>query len=151
MSAQVFEVPASTGNTWLLLVLLVPAALLIAFAIALWPRPLRVELTADALQIRGSLYGRRIAKKDLEPSRARALSLSADADFQPVLRTNGVGLPNYRVGWFRLRNRERALCFLTNPEQVVYVPTRLNFVLLVSVLDSHAFLAALNGAPSYGG
>jgi len=148
MPAQVFEVPASTGNTWLLVVLLVPAALLIALSLALWPRPLRVELTADALQIRGSLYGRRIAKQDLELSRARALSLSADTDLQPVLRTNGVGLPNYRVGWFRLRNRERALCFLTNQEQVVYLPTRLHFALLISVPDATAFLAALNAAPS---
>jgi len=148
MPAQVFEVPASTGSTWLLLVLLVPAALLIALSFALWPRPLRVELTADALQIRGSLYGRRIARQDLELPEARALSLSADRDFQPVVRTNGVGLPNYRVGWFRLRNRERALCFLTNQEQVVYVPTRLKFVLLISVLDANAFLAALNAAPS---
>lgn len=148
MPAQVFDVPGSTGNTWLLVALLVPAALLIALAVALWPRPLRVELTAEALQIRGSLYGRRIAKKDLELSQARALNLNTDRDFQPVLRTNGVGLPNYRVGWFRLRNRERALCFLTKQDEVVYLPTRLEFVVLVSVPDARAFLAALSAAPS---
>jgi hypothetical protein len=148
MPAQVFEVPAAAGSTWLLAVLLVPAALLIGLSIALWPRPLRIELTADALQIRGSLYGRRIARQDLDRAGARALDLSARSEFQPVLRTNGVGLPNYRVGWFRLRNHERALCFLTAPEQVVYVPTRLHFALLISVLDANAFLAALNATPN---
>ncbi|MEO8901785.1 MAG: PH domain-containing protein [Polyangiaceae bacterium] len=146
MAQQVFEVSSSAGGTWLAAFLLLPATLLLVAAVVFWPRPLRIEVSREAVQIRGSIYGRTIAKRDLDLDRARVVDLNSEPGLSPQLRTNGIGLANYRVGWFRLRNRERALCFLTGDGSVLYLPTRQHYALLVSTSDPGALLAALKGA-----
>jgi hypothetical protein len=45
---------------------------------------------------------------------ARRVGLSREVDLQPAGRTLGTGLPGYQAGWFRLRNGEKALLYLTN-------------------------------------
>ena len=60
-----------------------------------------------------------------------------------MLRSNGVGLANYRVGWFRLKNGQRALCFLTRTDSVLYLPTNQSFVLLLSTSEPERLLNAL--------
>jgi len=71
------------------------------------------------------------------------------------VRTRGTGLPGYSAGWFRLRNGEKALCFLTDRSRLAYVPTRAGFSVLLSVLLSverpDAFLAALARLAPSGG
>ncbi len=59
-------------------------------------------------------------------------------------RTNGIGLPNYQSGWFRLANGSAALLFVTDWSRAVVVPTTEHFDLLVSPADPQAFLTALN-------
>ncbi len=147
MATQVFGVPAGGGTGWLIFWLTVPLALLlIGLAVSsalLWPRPLSVELTADTLAIRGSVYGRVVPRSELKLDEARVVDLEAEPALAPRLRTNGVGLPNYRVGWFRLRDWQRALCFLTESERVLYLPTTRNYALLLSLDDPSALLSAL--------
>jgi len=148
MQSQVFEVPNSDGTLWLPALMLVPVLIGLALAIVFWPRTLRVELTADSVAIQGSIYGRKIARKDLDLATARVTRFDEEPGLRPALRTNGVGLPNYRVGWFRLRNHERALCFLTTQSDVVYLPTTQNFALLISLTDAEKFLTTLRGTSS---
>lgn len=145
MATQVFEIPSSGGNGYLALLLL-PIALTVALAAAFWPRPLRVEVKPDAIQIRGSLYGRSVPRAQLKVSDARIVDLRLERTLAPTLRTNGVGLPNYRVGWFRLRDGERALCFLTHIGSVLYLPTTENYALLISTSSPGELLAALQKA-----
>jgi hypothetical protein len=55
----------------------------------------------------------------------------------------GTGLPGYRAGWFRLRNGEKALLYLTDANRAVYIPTTAGYGVLFSPVDPEAFLAAL--------
>ncbi|MES1178488.1 MAG: PH domain-containing protein [Myxococcales bacterium] len=143
MTTQVFDVPAAGGTGWLVFVLLMPLALVVVLAAVFWPRPLQVEVTPDAVTIRGSIYGRSVPRSELKLDRARVVDLEREPGLKPRLRTNGVGLPNYRVGWFRLRDRERALCFLTATDRVVYLPTKQDYALLLSAENPAALLDAL--------
>ena len=143
MASQVFEVPDAGSNTLLTLLLLLPALLLALLTVVFWPRPLRLQVTSHELKVSGSVYGRTLARSDLELGNARVVDLRREPTLTPVLRTNGVGLTNYQVGWFRLRNGQRALCFLTRRESVLYLPTKKNFVLLLSTSDPDQLLAAL--------
>jgi hypothetical protein len=143
MTTQVFEIPSSGGTSWLLFALVAPLLLLLALAATFFPRPLSVELMSDALAVRGSVYGRRMPLSSLKLDDARVVNLKQEPALAPRWRTNGVGLPNYRVGWFRLRNGERALCFLTREDHVLYLPTAEHFALLVSVSTPDALLSAL--------
>jgi hypothetical protein len=143
MAAQVFVVPNAGGNALLTCLLLVPAALAAVLAVVFWPRPLRVEVTSQELKVSGSVYGRALARGDLELEDARAVDLNREPALIPVRRSNGVGLANYQVGWFRLKNGRRALCFLTRRDKVLYLPTKNNFVLLLSITEPEQLLAAL--------
>ena len=143
MTTQVFDVPNAGGSGWLVLLVLLPLALAVGTGALFWPRTLRVEVTADAVTIRGSIYGRSVPRSELNLDQARAVDLEREPDLKPRLRTNGIGLPNYRVGWFRLRDRERALCFLTRTDRVLYLPTTQSYALLVSAENPDALLVAL--------
>ena len=56
---------------------------------------------------------------------------------------DGTGLPGYQAGWFRLRNGEKALVYLTDRGRAVYVPTTAGYSVLLSPAEPDAFLAAL--------
>jgi hypothetical protein len=52
-------------------------------------------------------------------------------------------MPGYAAGWFRLRNGERALTYLTTRDRVAYVPVSDGYVLLLSVRNADALIADL--------
>ena len=66
------------------------------------------------------------------------LSLAADS-----WRRMGTGLPGYQAGWFRLRNGEKALLYLTDRARAVYIPTTAGYSLLLSPADPDGFLSQL--------
>jgi hypothetical protein len=77
---------------------------------------------------------------------ARRVDLRGVSEYRLRIRTNGVGLPGYRAGWFRLRSGEKALVFVTDLEQLVYVPTREGYSVLLSVVAPEEFLEALTSS-----
>jgi hypothetical protein len=96
--------------------------------------------TNEGLRIKGALYGRTIAKDSLVIKDVRILNLLEDSTYSPGIRTNGVGPPGYLEGWFRLKNKEKALLFLTDRKQVVYIPTKNSYSILLSVTNPQLFL-----------
>ncbi len=146
MAVEVFEISQS-NNAWLSWLLLLPIVLALLLAVLFWPRPLRLEVDADSLTVRGTVYGRSIPRRELALEGMRLVDLEREPGLAPALRTNGVALPSYRVGWFKLQNGQRALCLLTNHKDVLYVPTRAGYALLVSVADGQKLMAALRAAP----
>jgi hypothetical protein len=80
------------------------------------------------------------------PIAPRRVVLAREAELQPTRRTMGTGLPGYQAGWFRLRNGEKALLYLTDQARAVYIPTTLGYSVLLSPVDPDAFLAALRSA-----
>jgi hypothetical protein len=140
---QVFEIAKWTGSSWMLVLFAVPVLILLVVAVLAWPRSLWVELGPEQLEIRGSLYGRRIPRSELELDGARVVDLTQASPLRLGFRTNGIALPGYSVGWFNLKNGERALAFVTDRRNVVYLPTRNRYALLLSVPKPEAFLEAL--------
>ena len=69
-----------------------------------------------------------------------------DPALGPALRTFGTSIGGYKAGWFRLRDGERALLYVTDPTRVAYVPTTNGYAVLVSVADPAAFLTSLRKA-----
>ena len=112
-------------------------------------RTSRFEVTRDGLRIVGDLYGRTIRAADLRGGAARVVDLAAEGGLAPAVRTIGTAFPGYRAGWFRLRNGEKALLYVTDTHRVVYVPTRIGYSVLLSANDPDALVAALRAvAPS---
>ncbi len=84
----------------------------------------RFIVDEKGLSIKGFMYGRTIPKEQLDANAMMTFDMRQKGPYRPVLRTNGVGLPGYAEGWFRLKNREKGLLFVTDKSRVVYLPTK---------------------------
>jgi hypothetical protein len=111
-------------------------------------RIVTLEVSDQGVRVHGDVYGRFIQRPSLEVTAARMLDRGAEPGYVPTSRTNGIGLPNYQSGWFRLANGSTALLFVTDWSRAVLVPTTEDFNLLVSPADPQAFLAALEHPPA---
>lgn len=148
MKESLAIVPAAGVAVWVstaLLVLLL--GLVVLFGWILYSaRNTVVELDRGGIRISGTLYGRGIPIESLRLGEAKVLDLHRDDGFRMKWRTNGIGLPGYKAGWFRLRNGDKALAFVTDPRRVLYLPTREGYSLLLSVADPERMLELLGEA-----
>jgi hypothetical protein len=71
------------------------------------------------------------------------VDFATEPDLAPKWRTMGTGLPGYQAGWFRLKNGEKALLYLSDRSRAVYVPTTAGYSLLLSPADPDRFLSAV--------
>lgn len=143
-------VPASGVAVWISVILVVLLVALIALfgSILYSARNTTVLVEPDGLRISGTLYGRRIPLASLRVGEAKVLNLARDEDFRMRWRTNGIGLPGYRAGWFRLRNGEKALAFITDTRRILYLPTSEGYSVLLSVDRPARMLELLRKARS---
>jgi hypothetical protein len=146
---QVFAMPAAGNGPVILavsvsLLLVGVMALLAAFAWA--SRNTRFEVEGGQLRICGDIYGRRIAVAALRLDEARVVDLMNERQLAPGFKRNGSAMPGYQSGWFKLRNGEKALVFVTDRRRVLYVPTKEGYSLLLSTPKADALLAALRAS-----
>ena len=140
--------PATGRAMWFVLavpglILLLVLGLLGAAVVA--ARSARFEVSPAGLRLRGDLYGRLIPADELRAASARRVDFVSTPELTPARRTMGTGLPGYRSGWFRLRNGEKALLYVTDMNRVVYVPTTAGYGVLLSPREPDRFLSALRG------
>ena len=143
--AKTFEItPASAapfitiGAIGIVLILLIGLFVFIGYS----ARNAKFEVNDQGLQIKAAIYGRFIPKEEIVGENVKIINLNTDAEYKPRLRTNGVGLPGYSQGWFKLSNDEKALLFVTDRSQVVYIPTSQNYSILLSVSNADEFCQA---------
>ena len=106
-----------------------------------------VTVGARSLDLKAPFYGRSIPRDSIDAARARVVSMHAAGEVRFRLRTNGLAVPGYRVGWFRLSDKTRALAAVTDAARVAHVPLKDGSVLLVSVAKPDEFIQALTAAP----
>lgn len=142
---QVFELaPGGSGRMmWIIAVVLIVTLVGTLALLFFGARRPSFEVSSEGLRVRGSLYGRMIPASQLRLEEAQVVNLEATQELRPKWRTNGVGLPGYSAGWFRLRNREKALVFLTDRKHAIYIPTTEGYVILISPGDPEAFVESL--------
>lgn len=143
---EIFPIaPAPTKTLWILgfLALLVLVIFFLTIYIGYSSQQVQFELSATELQIEGDPYGKSIPIADLSIERAKKIDLSEQHSYRPKWRTNGIGLPGYHSGWFRLENGEKALLWVTNSKNVIYIPTTRGYSLLMSPKNPDEFFASL--------
>jgi hypothetical protein len=126
----------------LLVVVLVPVIVLVGGSLV-GGRTASFEVSSAGLRLQGDWYGRAIPAEQLRGQAAKRVDFAAEPALAPKMRTMGTGLPGYQAGWFRLRNGEKALLYLTDRNRAVYVPTTAGYSLLLSPADPDAFLSAV--------
>jgi hypothetical protein len=103
------------------------------------------HVEGGGLKIDVPLYGRKIDKSALKLAEARVIKLADAGELTPVRRTNGVGLPGTKVGWFKLRNAQKGLLFLADGDSALAIPTTEGYTLLLQPEQPDQLLAALRG------
>jgi len=137
--------PAASRYLWFLipvLAILLGAMVLLVTSVR-GARASSFEIRPDGLALHGDLYGRFVPKAQLQVALARRVDLTRDEGLRPKWRRMGTGLPGYQAGWFRLRNGDKALLYLTDRTKAVYVPTTAGYSLLLSPTDPDGFLSRL--------
>jgi len=87
----------------------------------------RFEVRADGLRLVGTYTA--VCSQSAAPNRWSSPHRSRREDgLQPKSRRMGTALPGYQAGWFRLRNGEKALLYLTDRTRAIYIPTQLGTV-----------------------
>jgi hypothetical protein len=144
---QTFPIAAATvGTKWIFLIL---PLLILGGVMLLLGRSLsashnaRFDVSPAGLQLHGDWYGRTIPADAIQRNHVRRVDFSSNPELTPRTRTMGTGLPGYQGGWFRLRNGERALLYLTDRNRAVYIPTTAGYSVLVSPADPDGFLSAI--------
>jgi Bacterial PH domain len=139
---EMFEIASSNARWGIVALGLIPTLIGLGLIASALNTP-KLEITSTGLRLSGELYGRFIPRSELKLEQSRLVDLTREPKLEPILRTFGTGLPGYSTGWFRLRNGAKALLYLTNRTQAVYVPTTAGYVVLVSPKDPAGFLAQL--------
>jgi hypothetical protein len=137
--------PAESRYLWFLIpviAVLIGGALLLVMSVR-GAHASTFEIQPDGLRLSGDLYGRFVPRAQLVVDSARRVDLTREEGLRPKWRRMGTGLPGYQGGWFRLRNGEKALLYLTDRTRAVYIPTTAGYSLLLSPADPDAFLSRL--------
>jgi len=118
-------------------------ALMLVFVWSAWGASRSsIEITNDSVTVRIPMYGRVVPIANVNAERARVLSIEESEDVKSASRTNGIGLPGYAAGWFKLPNGTRALLSVTQG-RVLFIPTTEGYSLWLSVVDPDAALRQL--------
>ncbi|HEX4021851.1 MAG TPA: PH domain-containing protein [Acidobacteriaceae bacterium] len=134
-----------------IIIILVFAALPLIYLALYVPRRLKFRLTPQTLVVRGDvLYGRTILREELDADHAEIISSMETGPYRLTLRLNGVGLPNYRSGWFSTADKGKALVFARPECSAVAIPTQNNYTLILCPQDPQQFLATLRTPGSQG-
>ena len=134
-------IPASSGPLIFVVAIAIVLILIIGLLafIGYSSKNVRFEVSDQGLRISRSLYGRFIPRGEISTGDIKIIDLNIDSEYKPKHRTNGAGLPGYAEGWFKLKNNEKALLFVTDRSSVVYIPTKKNYSVLLSVREAEEF------------
>ena len=111
----------------------------------------RLSFDDTGMEVATTFYRRHFTRADLDPDAARVIDLGERPEYRPMLRTNGLGLPGFRSGWYRLRNGNRALVAVAGGQRLLWIPTRAGHDLLLQAHDPHALLERLRALGGHRG
>ncbi|MBH1433401.1 hypothetical protein I5U42_19090 [Stenotrophomonas maltophilia] len=121
--------------------LLVIATLGIGLGAAFFRR--RVELADGMLDVRSTMYRRRIPVAQLRLDQAEVVDLQRDRRYGIRFKTNGYAMPGFYSGHFRLQGGGKGFALVTNRARVLALPVRDGSTLLLSLDRPQALLEAL--------
>ena len=122
----------------LILVIVIPLTIL-TIGIMSSLKNTTLTLTEEELIIKSAFYGRKIPLENIMIDGIKAISLDEDTDYDLAMRTNGTALSQFKSGWFRLKDREKALVFITDKDSVALIPTK-DYALLFSMDNIDEFI-----------
>ncbi|GAB2313776.1 hypothetical protein I5T93_02120 [Stenotrophomonas maltophilia] len=152
--AQLYKAPASApwievtlsppwfrmggSAAWSLIVI---AVLAVGLGAAFFRR--RVALAGNVLDVRSTMYRRRVPVAQLRLDQAEVVDLQRDRRYGIRVKTNGYSMPGFYSGHFRLQGGGKGFALVTDRARVLALPVSDGSTLLLSVDRPQALLDAL--------
>ena len=143
---KIFEIQSSSNTVLFVVIplcLLLLALIVLVAAFYASSKRAVFAINNDELEIRATLYSRKVPLAEIRREGIEPVDLEEDAGLKVKWRTNGIALPGYSEGWFRLKNGKKALLFVTDKKKLVLVPTVHDYIIIVSPADPAEFIRAL--------
>jgi len=143
---QTFYLVPPKGNSSALMILIILIPILISLFLGFnlfMLKNVRFNIDQNELQVKGGLYRRTLKIDELDRDSLFITDLAMNKNLTPVIKKNGIGLPGIKEGWFKLKNGEKALLFLTDTKKVVYIQTTKGYSLLLSIKNPEEFINRL--------
>lgn len=135
----------SPVDWWVLLAttVIVAATGAVFVRVAYVARSRTITVMAQHLRVGRLLRDLVVPLERLRLDAADIVLLSDGSPLCPTVRLNGIHIGDYQAGWFELENGDKAYLVLSSRSQVIHIPTRDGYRLLLSVDDPAALLHAL--------
>lgn len=117
------------------------AVAILGLLLPMWRR--EVAFDGKHLRVKATYYSRQSPVSDFDLAAARIVDTREHTELKPLLKTNGLALPGYWAGHFRLRDRRKAFCLVTDPSKVLALPHADGRVWLLSFEHPQAVLDIL--------
>lgn len=99
---------------------------------AWWVSDNKVQFVDNSLHIQAGFYQTTLTDLSLPDCSINVFTQSELGPFTPKFAINGIHLPGYRVGWYRLQNNELAFVMLIGDYQEVTVVKTPTMIAIVS-------------------
>jgi len=149
MENYVYEIATPKSSAFIVsvifLCLLAALMILLAVGTIYGMAHTKVSVGNGFLTVKSTFYGKKIPLDEINVDGVRKLNLGSDRDkdYRVTLRTNGIGLSGYTVGWMRLHNGHKALVYITDKTNVALIPTA-KFDVMFSTNDFDGLKNALS-------
>lgn len=90
-------------------------------------------ISGDTVTLDVPFYGFSLPRREVELAKVERVDWSQTPELKPDLRANGVGMPGFQLGWFRLANEQKAFVATTSTDNLVLLPTTRNYPLILSL------------------
>ncbi len=144
---EVFDIAATSRNsaTFMIVVSAVITLLTIGIFgyIGMTMNHMFIAAGPDSIKVRIPMYTKTIKRSDIYADQVRVIDMNAPGSPRLGMRTNGIGLPGFQGGWFRLSGGGKVLAAITDRSKVVVIPTRLGYDIMASVKNPEALIASL--------
>lgn len=92
----------------------------------------QVQITQDALTLQAGPYRTAVGSLSAADTQVNIVSAQQLGDFTPTHVVNGILLPDYKVGWFRLANDQLAFVMFIGEVAEVSIVKTANTIALIS-------------------
>ena len=120
------------------------AAVSLTIVLPMWRR--EAAFDGKHLRVKATFYTRQSALSEFDLAAARVVDLREHTELKPTLKTNGFAVPGLQAGHFRLRDKRKAFCLVTDPARVLCLPHADGRVWMVSLTHPQAVLDILRRA-----